>query len=515
MVKIIIGNIYSKIVGYLPEIVHQDLDTFLSYKVQNARFMPSVKRKEWDGWVRLYKKNGQSFYTGLLSFVRETLTKHQIEFQKEDRRIKPEQNRPDLKFNPPPNYEERDYQDYTITKAMQYTRGILGVSTGGGKTVIISRLIGEIKTVPFMFYVLTKDLMDQAYQYMRTTLNCPIGRIGDGIVDIQPINVCTIQTAVLALNWGNPKIDIKQYMFDDEDQWKEKQIANIEDIKAVRELIRNAKGIYVDEAHHVSAKTSQAVLIASENAYWRFGGSATPYREDNADLLIQAMFGVKIVDISASYLIKRKMLVKPYVFLEPIDSDANYHSWKKIYENSIVKNKQLNDHVAETVKHLTSKGLSVLVLVQQYAQGDYLKSIIPDSEFMTSRLNSDQRLEVLEKLRSKQMMCAIASTLADEGVDLPSLDCVIMAGGGKSSTRIFQRIGRTLRKNKTNTKTQSIVVIYEHNARYLDNHAKRIRRLLKREKEFVIIPSRGPKFILDEINKVLGEKETTQQFFEL
>ena len=79
MVKIVIGNITSNIVGHLPPEVHEDLHKNLSYKVANARHMPKVKSGQWDGVIRLYwKHKGQSFYTGLMAFVREVLKFHNI-----------------------------------------------------------------------------------------------------------------------------------------------------------------------------------------------------------------------------------------------------------------------------------------------------------------------------------------------------------------------------------------------------------------------------------------------------
>ena len=168
-VKVIVANIYSKVVGFLPDKVQDELEDILRFRVPNAEYSPKFKKKQWDGWIRLYRRSGQSFYTGLLSFVREILKKHSVEFSMEDRRIRPEQNFPELKFTPPKFYEERDYQTYTIQKAYKYTRGILSVATGGGKTLTISKLISEIKTYPFMFYVLTKDLMQQAYDVLSAT----------------------------------------------------------------------------------------------------------------------------------------------------------------------------------------------------------------------------------------------------------------------------------------------------------------------------------------------------------
>jgi superfamily II DNA or RNA helicase len=925
-VKVIVANIYSKIVGFLPEKVQDELEDTLRFKVPNAKYSKKFKSGQWDGWIRLYRRNGQSFYTGLLSFIREILKKHAIEFSIEDRRIRPEQNFPELKFTPPIFFEERDYQTYTIQKAYKYTRGILSVCTGGGKTFLVAKLIGDIKTYPFVFYVLTKDLMQQAYDVLSSTLNCPIGRIGDGLVDIQKISICTIQTAIRALHPEDKNFKISDYLFDEDEEWDEKGIENAEKAEQIRGLIRGAKGIYGDECvsgdtmiitekgatridkiienkcrfvqtcdgnniiykpiknwyksgeketlkitfldnkelictndhlvltkrgwikaldlskndflfcahavadkrflsqinidhkntywgirywegqrqngklyinnmskqlhcvlvgvvkgfclyikrwknllrgrvprqyqqnispdminnqcgsniifdqqrekdrlywgrvwvipvcvcqtkdqkildyilptgyvkrngqnirpnicidmgsnierlnvldleniplrlflcayqhlrilqkkyikiikkqllkifliildrlvlrggfvtmdqmvvdicpytqkdgpfqktklfvsgllkgdlivrlqnikkeikkffitydltqkdrkpcqntskntfpnvcninwkaiksikkgkkikvydievedthcffandilvhncHHTSAKTIKEVLIASENAYWRYGGSATPYRDDNADLIIQAMFGVKIVDISASYLIQKGYLVKPFVFVVPIDSDKDFHSWRKVYKNSVVENQDFHRHVADTARHLVSKDLAVLVLVKEIAHGNYLKALIPNSEFITGEDSTETRKKALDSLRDKSLKSLIATSLADEGLDVPVLDAVIIAGGGASSTRISQRIGRSIRKSKTNPdKTKSIVIIYDHyKTRYLKDHTKKLKRIIKREKEFQIVYPKDKDFVKDEIDVVLGIKNKISDVF--
>lgn len=517
MVKIVVNNIHSKIVGFLSPEVHVDLDRALSYRLKNARHIPLVKSGKWDGVFHLYQKNkGQSFYTGLMAFVREVLNKHKVEFQIQDLRVKPTQNLPHLTFNPPEDwgYEERDYQTFSIDRSIKFTRGVLNITTGGGKTVCVTRIISEIKTAPFIFYVLTKDLMEQAYRTMTACLNEPIGRIGDGLCDIKNINVCTIQTAIMALK-GKDKIKISDYKFDEEDVWDEKKIDSQEKLDQIKKLIAQAKGVYVDECHHAAAKTVKEVLEASSNAYWRFGGSATPYRESGDEIMIQAMFGAKIVDISASYLIKKGVLVKPYIFMVPVDSKTNYHSYPKIYKECIVENKELNDSIAETANHLAKRRLSCLVLVQQYPQGDYLKDKINDVEFVTGKLTTKNRTRFIDDLREGKATTMIATSLADEGLDVPTLDSALLAGGGASSTRVNQRIGRTLRKDREGRKNKSIVVIYCHNAKHLEKHAKKVRRILRREPEFQIIESKGLQYICEEIDELLGVNTEPTNLFDV
>jgi superfamily II DNA or RNA helicase len=516
-VKIVLGNIYSKIVGHLPEEVQTELDDTLSYKHPNARFIPRVQKKLWDGVFRLYYRGkGQQFYTGLLAFVRDVLNEHKIPFTIHDGRVNPGKNYPELIFTPPSGYEERDYQAFTIDRSEQFTRGVQCLATGGGKTMIVTKLIGQLQTYPFIFFVLTKDLMDQAHDTLSSCLNVPIGRIGDGKADFQKITVCTIQTAIRALNAQNGKFKLKDYKFDEEDKWDEKGIENEEKAAKIRKLIGMCKGVYFDEVHHAAAQTAKEVLTAAINAYWRFGGSATPYRESGDEIMIQAMFGSKIVDINASYLIKEGHLIHPYIFFDPIDSEADYHSYAKIYKNCICENEPFNSHVADTANHLVSKDLSTLILVQHYKQGDMLKAMIPGSEFVTGKMSSKKRRESIQALRDRKSLCMIATSLADEGLDIPTLDAALLAGGGASATRINQRIGRTLRQDKKDPKEDSIVVVYDHyRTRFLKDHTKKVKRILKKEKEFTLLESKGADFLNNEIDDVLGIPYDSTDIFDL
>ena len=655
-VKINIGNITSNIVGYLPETIHNQLAFGLSYRPAGVEFSPKVKNEQWDGYIHLYNRNkGQSFYTGLLSFVTEIFQKNQIAYRIIDTRIVPERNLPFLEFSPPAKYQERDYQQSTISKALSKTRGLLKIATGGGKTMIAAEMVGRIQTAPFMFYVLTTDLLDQAHDTLSSTLNEPIGRIGGGECDIRNINVCTIQTAIRAINYGNKSFKLSDYQFDDEDKgnWEEQEISQ-DKTENIRKLLANTKGLIVDECitgdsiittefgemtiekamsspcqmvlsadnnsicfkkilnkwvkneketikietknglsitctkdhlvftnkgwkyagnihefdylfifkypaenpaekteklkikwqqvksitdagikkvydievedthcffannilvhncHHAAAKSIRDVMDASPNAYWRYGCTATPYREDNADIVLQAMFGKKIVDISASFLIEKGFLLPPYIFFERINHDINFHSWQSIYSNCVVKNQEFNTHVAETAKHLMSKGLSTIILVQHYQQGEFLKSLIPNTNFVTGKMSKDKRKSTINDLRQRKDLCMIATTLADEGLDVPCLDAALLAGGGASATRIFQRIGRTLRPNFGSPikKDKAIVVCYDHNVKYLSDHAKAARSIIKQEPLFNIVKSKGVGFINHEIDHLLGNSSS-------
>jgi superfamily II DNA or RNA helicase/intein/homing endonuclease len=293
------------------------------------------------------------------------------------------------------------------------------------------------------------------------------------------------------------------------DEIKDHKETNVYDIEVEDTHCFFANGILVHNCHHTSAATVKEVLTASPFAYWRYGGSATPYREDGAEIVIQAMFGKKIVDISASYLIKRGYLVKPYIIFDPIEDKCKMHAYQSIYKTCVSQNVDFNTRIANIANYLLSKKLNVLVLVQHYPQGDLLKTLIPNTEFLTGKMKGKKRKNAIGDLKIGEKTCLLATTLADEGVDIPSLDVVLMAGGGASSTRVYQRIGRALRKNKTD-KNKALIIYFHHDAKHLEKHAKKAKKIMKAEPLFEIIESAGGDFIFNEINQIYGFAENQQ-----
>jgi superfamily II DNA or RNA helicase len=324
-------------------------------------------------------------------------------------------------------------------------RGILQAATVSGKTFMMTKLIGSIKASPFIFFVPSVDIMDQAYDCMSACLTAPIGRIGDGVCDIQEINVVMIQTAVKAIKRNDPRFKVSDYKFDEEDAWDTTPIAE-EKAKAIDKLIRSAAGVYLDEVHHAASRTCQTIMEACTSAYYRFGGSATPFREDGAEKMIKALFGKVVQKVSASWLIRNQYLVKPYIFnVKMSGMHGDWKSYPQVYKNYIVENDDLHKLVGKLTMRMKQMGIPTLILVQQYQHGNTLKKIIPDATFIRGDMARTKRRDAISSLRNGSLPCAIATTLADEGLDVERLGCAIIAGGGKSCTRVYQRVGRKLR----------------------------------------------------------------------
>ena len=87
-------------------------------------------------------------------------------------------------------------------------------------------------------------------------------------------------------------------------------------------------------------------------------------------------------------------------------------------------------------------------------------------------------------MKNGELDLLIASKIFDQGVDIPQLDALILAGSGKSSGRALQRIGRVIRTNPG--KSNAIVVDFYDNAKYLKDHSQRRIDIYKSEPGFKI-----------------------------
>ena len=453
--------------------------------------------KNWDGTVtdvcydkarcRCHTKKAYThFSSGLLPKAREFFDSYGIDYTLKDIRTHAEKRQVGLKMSS--DFEARDYQAQARDKACNKQRGIIKCATGGGKTAIASSIIAELGVVPFIFYVTSKDLLKQAKAELeRFVLKdgkpLEVGMVGGGHKDIKDVTVMTVQTAIRAL-------DAKYEAFDEEDRSKDK--TDITDIKKqLKDYIRSAKGIMCDEVQHWAARTCQVIADSSESAHFRYGLSATPYREKGDDILIEACFGGMISNISASFLIDRGFLVQPDIYFIKVDniSSSRYSTYQNIYKQGIVENQLRNKWISDLATRFYDEGHYPLILAKTIAHGKLLKSLIPGSEFMHGSVSTKKRTEYLARMKQRDTGVTIATSIFDEGVDVKPLDVLLLAGSGKSSTRALQRVGRIIRPYpnvENNVKKKAIAIDFDDRGKYVEDHSKARRAIYETEPRFNI-----------------------------
>lgn len=466
---------HCKVFGNIPEEAYKIIQEKTSYLHNGYMFSYAHKNSGWDGYVRLFKND--SFPIGLLPRIKFILEKQSVKYKVVDKRPKIEYGEP-LVLDSGSGFEAREYQLDIADKCHKKGMGVVKAATGSGKTFTLGLVVGKynIKT---MIYVIGVELLYQ----MKSTLekmypSLDIGIIGDGHCDVKDVNIATIWSAASAFN---KKIDI----LDADLTYDTKDIKN--KVK-VQNAIKEAQMFILDECQYAAASTVQFIHKASINAKHRFLFSASPWRDSGDEILIEAVGGNRIYDLPASTLIESGFLVRPEIhFLDvPVVRKVG-NTYQEVYSNYIVNNDQRNDMIVSAADKLIASGKKVLILVVRVGHGNILLKKMKSKyrvDFLDGQNTSKQRLETINKMKNGEVDVLIASKIFDQGVDIPQLDALILAGSGKSSGRALQRIGRVIRKHKG--KTRAIVVDFYDNAKYLRDHSEVRKKVYETEPSFVI-----------------------------
>ncbi len=476
MVTIEVENVKSRVLGHLRKETITKLEETLSYELPGARYMQ--RYHPLAGTRRFFSRYSYKFPTGLIHYVRAVLTNEGIRYNIVDKRIAPQLG-PEI---PIYGFELRDYQKSSVATAVKSQRGIIKVGTGGGKTNILIGIVSKLN-IPTLILIHKIDIFYQIYNRLKESLKIPIGRVGDGHCDIQRITVGMIQTI--------------SYVYDHKRKKKKKQFEPEVDVtilsKAdkIRYLIDNVQCILTDECHHCPADSFWMVHKASARAYYKIGLSASPWRDDNADLLIEAANAKQIVDISASTLIDMGYLVKPKLYYLNYKHVTKFRpgAYSDIYDEEVVNNIERNKVIVNSAIAAASAGKTVLIAVRKIEHGkileDMLKTIEPNTTFAYGEVGSEERQLILKELDERKRNIVICTTIFGEGIDVPNLDVLVNAKAAKSSVDSFQLLGRVLRKTPQKSKAY-IIDIADSNCKYLLAHAKARLKIYKTEPNYLI-----------------------------
>ena len=482
-----VDNLGGKIVDKLPREHLLAIQSVCQFKVENSEFKAmqyskkSHGRFQFDGYKKLFNIQTRRFPIGLLHRV-VNICENQLGYKCD---IK------DNRIHLPQVYDykydasiPRDYQQQAIIASVASGNGILKIATGGGKTVVAGCTIGALKKKS-IFIVHTRDLLYQAIgSFSKIFPEEKIGQIGDGVIDYQNITIATMQTlAILG--------DVEVGKSSDEDDTQDE--AKIEATKLKREEFsqysRTVQCVMMDEVQIVSSQTAQNVRFLFESADYAFGYSASPWRDDGSDLAIEGAFGCRIVDITASELIRRGYLVRPTIEIHNTTYRfAGGKNYAEIYKSYIVENLQRNMQVANDAVNEYNAGMNTLILVTQIKHGELLAQIIQsmgiDVSFISGKSGMKKRSQAIQDMRDGKISLLIASTIADVGLDIPRLQCIVEAGAGKSSVTALQRLGRIMRTFEG--KTSCKFISYRDTATYIDQHILHKINIWRTEEEFII-----------------------------
>jgi superfamily II DNA or RNA helicase len=380
------------------------------------------------------------FPIGLVSIVKDVLNTYSVDYNVVDESGYTLPENPIFTWNNPIDRETgkpivlRDYQLRGIEAIKESVAtggggGIIACPTGSGKSLMICKLIEEFQQ-PTLIVVGSKELLHQWRKVLLETLGFEPAIIGDSIKEkFRPITVAMLQTLVRAIDNGN--LDLSGFNL-----------------------------IAVDEVHKIPARTAYKVAMHCPG-HIRIGASATPHRQDGADMKMWASVGSIVCDVTAKELISAGVLAKPvFRFLRPENANISSNDWPDVRLRGIVANDSRNRMIVQQAAALVRDGHRVYINVGVLEHGEILSAMLNRANvgnyFLHGTHSTKLRKNAFKDFESG-LKPVLVSTLLKEGVDLPFIDAFINAAGGKSEISQIQRVGRALRR-KHNGKNEAVIV---------------------------------------------------------
>jgi len=385
------------------------------------------------------------FHRGLLRPLYDTF-KSSIDITIRDERIAPVTE----SFNVKGDKKLRSYQEEAVGIALKRAQGIIVSPAGSGKTVIGVEIARQanVKTIWFTH---KKELIQQTKErFMEYTdiAEERIGIYGDGKKEIKDITIATVQTLT---NMDSDTLD---------------------------KFTSTFGCIIVDEVHHAAADTWK--IIGKFPAKYRIGLTATPVRGDGLTEVPRAVVGKEIYTVDRNLLVDDQCILKSKMYYAVTNCTYPeailYKLGRKVMNKMAFENlQQTNPELAKkVVSHVDNPVLlramstdakrneilvkladiacqtrdCLLVMTNLVYHTEHMAQLI-DARLKQSKLDrpvfvfhakSDFTIDKLEGL--KQFVIVATFGKAEEGLDIPQLDALLLAAPMKGERRLIQTIGR-------------------------------------------------------------------------
>ena len=269
------------------------------------------------------------------------------------------------------------------------------------------------------------------------------------------------------------------------------RLQSIENKKQIRELFRNAQAVIVDEAH-LAAIVIETLANHAERAYYRFGLSATPWREDNQEIRLEGCMGKKLVEVSPTFLIDRGFLVPPRIFMIPINHSEASDTYADSYTKHITKCWERNYRIKQFAEAFQEEGRPVMIIVDRVEHGNILQEMIKNSVFVPGSdkgeddpddEEQDYRRRMLNSCEKNEIIL-IGTQWLNTGIDAPAISVLIMAGSTQASATVLQTVGRVIRTHKDSGKDEAVVIDFMDADKHMKKHSLARKRVYESEKGF-------------------------------
>lgn len=404
----------------------------LRFRPPNFYHNVAYVKKKWDGWKYFFDAKSGAFLTGLLPEIQAALRFKNKEYILIDNRDKPTWAYESIDDNflnewLPDDVDPiklHDFQPDLVNQAIKYGRGVIKAPPGSGKTfVLISMLKCLPPKTPTLFLSKNAQLVHQNYLEMKKWGVNDLGRWYDKYKEPNYIMCATIHKQTF---------------------------------ESLAKLLPKFKALFVDEVHEAMSDVPIRAYKKMLKTIYRFGISATPFKYHKKQIndchkwLVKGHFGpifktttTESGEITTKELQDRGILSLCDCFFYPVDNpNLAYEPYADAVKLGIEQNFHFHEIVSRLAKSCPGR---TLVVVERIEQGEYLKGMIPGSDFIQGATNLKDREPVINGLLSGGKSVAIVMRqIITAGINVKIHD-LINAAGGDGAHNVVQLIGRGLR----------------------------------------------------------------------
>jgi len=320
-------------------------------------------------------------------------------------------------------------QERAVGQVLARRMGVLESPAGSGKTIMGLVAIAR-RRQPALIIVHTRELAAQAIARATAVLGLDegeIGLVGDGQCTIGArVTVALVQTLA----------------------------------RGIPPALLDVGMVAVDECHHIAAE-QMAEVVSQFPARYVTGLTATPFRRDGLDAVLEFYLGPIVATIDKEDLADR--LITPGIVKRDTGLRPTGDSFTEIVSALVVWPAR-NALIAEDVARAVADGRRCLVLSERVGHVQELTRLLHErgiaAAALYGSLGKKARGQVVADIGAGVIDVAVATgSLVGEGFDCPRLDALFLATPVSYHGRVVQYLGRVSR-TAPGGKRDALVVDY-------------------------------------------------------
>ena len=357
--------------------------------------------------------------------------------------------------------EKRAQQIEVIKTMIRAKRGVVQAATGFGKTEVMKALIGYYGLRVLVLVPPDKQLCLQTVQRLRAVWGAEVGQFGAGKHEVRRVTVALSSSLIAGRRFRTPE---------------------------AASLVRDADVLLVDECHHTAAPGIYWICMNCR-APFRFGLSATITVAKDAvgSMRIFAALGGLLSVIEIADTAGAGHIARPYAITLSWEQHRQADpvvDYQDLYTRLIVQNRLRNATIVRAALTLIRQKRPLLLTVRdtKNRHGHVLQSMLAEQgvcmPVLTGVATLAEREREKERLEKGEIPGLIATSIFDEGKDVPDIAGVVLGGGGKAPRALLQRLGRGCRRKEHNFVV--LVDLEDHFHRKFREHARARAKTLAR-----------------------------------